>query len=74
MKRHINVTLVSQFTLYGRVNKGTKPDFSKAMKSDSSLELYNYFLEEMRKAHKPEKIHGEYTQADLAVCVLLTES
>ena len=60
---------MSQFTLYGRVNKGTKPDFSKAMKTEPSRELYTYFLEKMREAYTPERVldgkFGAYMQVAL---------
>lgn len=34
------VLCVSQFTLYGRVNKGSKPDFHAAAKGDQAIPLY----------------------------------
>lgn len=43
------VLSVSQFTLYGTLKKGTKPDFHKAAKGHHAVELYNEFLETMRK-------------------------
>eukprot|EP00003_Mantamonas_plastica_P026238 TRINITY_DN5300_c0_g2_i1.p2 TRINITY_DN5300_c0_g2~~TRINITY_DN5300_c0_g2_i1.p2 ORF type:complete len:160 (-),score=49.19 TRINITY_DN5300_c0_g2_i1:5-484(-) len=41
----LEILLVSQFTLYGQVKKGTKPDFHYAMKSAESHEFFNTFVE-----------------------------
>lgn len=35
----------SQFTLFANVSKGNKPDFHKAMSSETSREFYEKFLE-----------------------------
>ncbi|CAD1809561.1 D-tyrosyl-tRNA(Tyr) deacylase [Candida parapsilosis] len=52
---------VSQFTLYGTVKKGTKPDFHKAAKGEGAKELYNILLEELRKGLGQEKVRdGEF--------------
>ncbi|KAK6200418.1 D-Tyr tRNAtyr deacylase-like domain-containing protein [Scheffersomyces amazonensis] len=39
---------VSQFTLYGTVKKGTKPDFHKAAKGHIAKELYDLFLSQLK--------------------------
>ncbi|KAK6462195.1 putative D-tyrosyl-tRNA deacylase [Scheffersomyces coipomensis] len=39
---------VSQFTLYGTIKKGTKPDFHKAAKGDVAKGLYDTFLQQLR--------------------------
>ncbi|KDN52388.1 D-tyrosyl-tRNA deacylase [Tilletiaria anomala UBC 951] len=46
------VLCVSQFTLHARMNKGTKPDFHRAMGGQSARELYEQFLASMREAYK----------------------
>lgn len=52
---------VSQFTLYGTIKKGTKPDFHKAAKGHHAVELYEAFLEELRKGLGEEKVKdGEF--------------
>ncbi len=38
--------------------KGNKPDFHNAMDGEKSEQLYNEFLDEMRKGYKPEMIKG----------------
>ena len=39
---------IFQFTLQCVVNKGTRPDFHQAMKSEQSLPMFNKFLEVLR--------------------------
>ena len=45
--------IVSNFTLYGHMKKGNKPDFHNSMNADEARKLYNvfyfiikYFIEE----------------------------
>ncbi|VEU21036.1 DEKNAAC101991 [Brettanomyces naardenensis] len=52
---------VSQFTLYASIKKGTKPDFHKAQKGELAKELYESFLQELRKVLGDEKVKdGEF--------------
>ncbi|CAI5758533.1 unnamed protein product [Candida verbasci] len=52
---------VSQFTLYGTVKKGTKPDFHKAAKGESAVSLYKQLLENLRKELGEDKVKdGEF--------------
>ncbi|KAF6072427.1 D-tyrosyl-tRNA(Tyr) deacylase [Candida albicans] len=52
---------VSQFTLYGTVKKGTKPDFHRAAKGHHAAELYNKLLEQLRAGLGQEKVKdGEF--------------
>ncbi|RLV94146.1 D-tyrosyl-tRNA [Spathaspora sp. JA1] len=52
---------VSQFTLYGTIKKGTKPDFHKAAKGHHAVELYESFLELLRQGLGEEKVKdGEF--------------
>ncbi|CAH6723285.1 D-aminoacyl-tRNA deacylase [[Candida] jaroonii] len=44
----LEVLCVSQFTLYGTVTKGTKPDFHKAEKGPIAREKYEEFLSQLR--------------------------
>lgn len=46
----LEVLSVSQFTLYGTITKGTKPDFHKAAKGSHALDLYNEFLTKLRSS------------------------
>ncbi|KAF9351162.1 autophagy protein 13 [Mortierella sp. AD094] len=55
------ILCVSQFTLYGQVVKGSKPDFHLSMKSDTSRQMYHEFLDRLKKAYKPDLIKdGEF--------------
>lgn len=46
--KQLKVLSVSQFTLYGTVKKGTKPDFHRAAKGLDAIQLYQDFLEKLR--------------------------
>ncbi|KAF9201149.1 D-tyrosyl-tRNA(Tyr) deacylase [Haplosporangium sp. Z 27] len=55
------ILCVSQFTLYGQVIKGSKPDFHLSMKSDTSRQMYHEFLDRLKKAYKSDRIKdGEF--------------
>ncbi|KAF9923946.1 D-tyrosyl-tRNA(Tyr) deacylase [Linnemannia zychae] len=55
------ILCVSQFTLYGQVIKGSKPDFHLSMKSETSKQMYHDFLDRLRKAYRPDRIKdGEF--------------
>ena len=46
----LSILSVSQFTLYGTIKKGTKPDFHKAAKGKVAKELYDTFLSQLKVA------------------------
>ncbi|KXN72339.1 D-tyrosyl-tRNA deacylase [Conidiobolus coronatus NRRL 28638] len=52
----LEVLSVSQFTLYVNCQKGNKPEFRGAMKSENSREFYEKFLNKLKQEYKPEKI------------------
>ncbi|KAK5827655.1 d-tyrosyl-tRNA deacylase 1-like protein [Linnemannia elongata] len=55
------ILCVSQFTLYGSVIKGSKPDFHLSMKSETSKQMYHEFLNRLKKAYQPDRIKdGEF--------------
>ncbi|KAG0343941.1 D-tyrosyl-tRNA(Tyr) deacylase [Podila humilis] len=55
------ILCVSQFTLYGSVVKGSKPDFHLSMKSETSKQMYHDFLDRLKRAYSAEKIKdGEF--------------
>ena len=41
--------LVSQFTLYGDISDGNRPPFTKALKGEEAIKLYNLLIEELKK-------------------------
>ncbi len=43
------ILAVSQFTLYARTDKGSKPDFHLAMPGEKALEMFNKFVELLRE-------------------------
>eukprot|EP00919_Chromeraceae_sp_WS-2016_P013099 GHVR01030598.1.p1 GENE.GHVR01030598.1~~GHVR01030598.1.p1 ORF type:complete len:113 (-),score=9.35 GHVR01030598.1:87-425(-) len=49
------VMAVSQFTLYS-IMKGNKPDFHSAMPADEAKNMFNYFVEQLKKKYIPDRI------------------
>ncbi|KAM9316041.1 D-aminoacyl-tRNA deacylase 1 [Gastrophryne carolinensis] len=68
MDKQYEVLCVSQFTLQC-VLKGNKPDYHMAMPSEQAESFYQDFLQQMRKAYKPEFIKdgkfGAYMQVHI---------
>ncbi|KAF8559851.1 hypothetical protein OG21DRAFT_1551145 [Imleria badia] len=50
------VLCVSQFTLLANTTKGSKPDFHRAMSTESSRQLYDVFLDKMKQSYVPDRI------------------
>jgi D-tyrosyl-tRNA(Tyr) deacylase len=44
------ILIVSQFTLYGELEKGTRPSFSDAMPPDEARKFYDEFMARLRAA------------------------
>lgn len=44
------VSIVSQFTLYGDARKGRRPSFTEAERPERAVELYNYVVQLIREA------------------------
>lgn len=47
---------VSQFTLCGRIQKGSRPDFSKAMKPGEAKKVYHILLDRLKLGLGEEKV------------------
>ncbi|KAK9171796.1 D-tyrosyl-tRNA(Tyr) deacylase [Cryptosporidium meleagridis] len=54
--KDLEVLVVSQFTLFGNVKSGSKPDFHNAMSGKDALVIFNSMVEKFKKSHDPEKI------------------
>ena len=63
------VLVISQFTLFGNIKKGTKPDFHRAMPPGPASELFSTFVESMRAAYVRERVQqgvfGGYMTIDM---------
>ena len=59
MDKQYEVLCVSQFTLQC-VLKGNKPDFHLAMPAEQAESFYKGFLEQLRKAYRPELVKGRW--------------
>lgn len=57
---------MSQFTLYGQLKKN-KPDFRDAANAETARRLYDYFIQQMRAAYKPERVQDGVFQAMMDV-------
>lgn len=45
------ILIISQFTLYGRTEKGAKPSFHEAMGTEAARALFNRVVEMVREGH-----------------------
>ncbi len=46
-----DILVVSNFTLYGDVQKGFRPSFASAAPSEEAKPIYDYFLDYLRRSH-----------------------
>ena len=61
------ILVISQFTLLADTSRGHRPSFIKAAEPEKAKEVYELFVEELRKAGIPVKTgeFGEYMQVSL---------
>ena len=59
--------LVSQFTLYGKMKKGNKPDFHDAAKPETARKIYDHFYNKMSSSYRPERVKNGVFQAMMEV-------
>lgn len=63
----LTVDAVSQFTLYGQLKKGSKPDFHDAADAETARKLYEYFFRRLGEAYKPDRVKNGVFQAMMDV-------
>ncbi|KAJ5711211.1 hypothetical protein N7488_005367 [Penicillium malachiteum] len=61
------VLCVSQFTLYGKMKKGNKPDFHDAAKPEAARRIYDYFYNKMGSSYIPSRVKNGVFQAMMEV-------
>ena len=66
----LGILAVSQFTLYAKTDKGSKPDFHEAMRSEQALKMFNDFVELLRsELGSVERVQtgafGQYMAVDI---------
>ncbi|KAJ5886561.1 D-aminoacyl-tRNA deacylase [Penicillium subrubescens] len=61
------VLCVSQFTLYGKMKKGNKPDFHDAADPTTARKLYDHFYNKMRENYVPDRVKNGVFQAMMDV-------
>ncbi len=54
------ILVISQFTLYGRINSGRRPSFSEAGSYEESKELYRDFISELKMSHEEPVKSGSF--------------
>ncbi|PCG90932.1 D-tyrosyl-tRNA(Tyr) deacylase [Penicillium occitanis (nom. inval.)] len=61
------VLCVSQFTLYGHIKKGNKPDFHAAADVETARRLYDRFVQKVSDLYKAERVKNGVFQAMMEV-------
>ena len=50
------ILVISQFTIYGEVSRGNRPNFSEAAKPDTAIPLYKKFISRLKFILGDEKV------------------
>lgn len=59
--------IVSQFTLYGHIKKGNKPDFHNAADVETARRLYDRFVQKVGDLYKADRVKNGVFQAMMEV-------
>jgi D-tyrosyl-tRNA(Tyr) deacylase len=62
-----DILVVSQFTLFGILNKGKKPTFHKSLEPVLAESMYNHFLGLLQQQHSGGRVLGGRFGASMAV-------
>lgn len=54
------ILVVSQFTLYGNANKGTRPSFIEAARPEKAEPLYDYMIDKLKRDSGLQIESGEF--------------
>ncbi len=64
-----DILAVSQFTLYGKTDKGRRPDFTAAMEPKKAREIFDQFVQELREHCKGRVLTGQFgAMMDVELC------
>jgi D-tyrosyl-tRNA(Tyr) deacylase len=69
MDKGYEIMVISQFTLFGNLRKGTRPSFNRAALPDKAIPLYEFFITKLEQScNKPVAcgIFGAYMEIDAA--------
>lgn len=58
---------MSQFTLYGKLKKGNKPDFHDAADAQTARRVYDHFYNKMRDGYIADRVKNGVFQAMMDV-------
>ncbi|KAJ5864840.1 uncharacterized protein N7529_006756 [Penicillium soppii] len=61
------ILCVSQFTLYGKMNKGNKPSFHEAASPETARKVYDHFFTKMSDGYEPDRVKNGVFQAMMEV-------
>ncbi len=64
------ILVVPNFTLYGDVRKGFRPSFTESAGIDEALEMFNKFIDMLKKDYEQSKVQKGVFQGDMQVSLI----
>jgi len=64
------ILIISQFTLCANITKGRRPDFSNAMDAAKAKEMFEVFVETVKKNYDPLKVKTGVFQTEMRVNII----